>query len=73
MMKRPTFKTDHAWKLECLYIDKVAKKRGMVREMNYDLPTFVRYFAMQRDMATRDGQHDAAQYIQHVIDDMEDK
>ena len=50
----------------------VAEKCGLVREMNSDTATFIRYCEMQRDMATRAGRDDAAVYIQHVIDDMKE-
>lgn len=63
-------KTDFQWREECNYIDSVAEKRGRVREMNNSLPVFIRYCTMQRDAATRDGQNDAATYIQHIVDDM---
>lgn len=62
--------TSDEWRKECLYIEKVATKNGKVKEMNYDQATFVRYCEVQRDTATREGHHDSATYIQHVIDDM---
>lgn len=65
-------KTDFQWREECNYIDRVADKKGAVPEMNNDKATFVRYCEMQRDSATRDGQDDAATYIQHVLDDLTD-
>lgn len=65
-------KTAFEWQQECRYIDRVADVKGVVSEMSHDTATFVRYCEMQRDSATKDGQHDAAQYIQHVIDDLTD-
>lgn len=64
------YKTDFDWSRECDYISHVTDKRGNVPEMNHDLDTFVRYCEMQRDCATRDGKHDAAQYIEHCLDDL---
>jgi hypothetical protein len=58
------------WREECNYISDVTDKRGNVKEMNYDKATFVRYCEMQRDVATREGFHDTAQYIQHCLDDL---
>ena len=65
-------RTPFEWVQECKYIAMVAEKCGLVREMNSDTETFVRYCEMQRDMATRAGRDDAAEYIQHVIDDMKE-
>lgn len=64
-------KTDREWSEECSYIARVTDRRGNVPEMNRDLPTFLRYCAMQRDSATREGFDDSAQYIQHCIDDLQ--
>ena len=65
-------RSDIEWVAECDYISHVTGKAGRVKEMNYDKPTFVRYAKMQRDAAKRQGRFDAAQYIQHCIDDLED-
>lgn len=66
-------KSDFEWAQECQYISRVAEQRGSVSEMNHSLDTFMAYCLMQRDSATRGGFHDAAQYIQHCIDDLEIK
>lgn len=58
------------WAQECAYIARVTDKRGNVKEMNYDLPTFVRYCEMQRNAATREGRHDSATYIQECLDEL---
>lgn len=63
-------KSDFEWSQECAYIQRVTDRRGAVREMNYEMSTFIRYCKMQRDAATREGFHDSAQYIQHCLDDM---
>jgi hypothetical protein len=63
-------KDANAWREECNYIDRVAGKKGKVSEMGFHLETFITYCEMQRDVATKHGFHDTAQYIQHVIDDM---
>lgn len=61
---------DFEWTQECAYIARVTNVRGNVSEMNYDLPTFLRYCEMQRDVAAREGFHDTALYIQECIDDL---
>lgn len=58
------------WREECNYIDAVMDKRARVPEMNHDLGTFTRYCEMQRGAAARGGFHDAAQHIQHCLDDI---
>jgi hypothetical protein len=69
--KNPDASRDaYEWAQECSYIARVTDKRGNVPEMNHDKATFIRYCEMQRDAATRDGQDDSAQYIQHCIDDL---
>lgn len=65
-------RTDSQWVEECQYIDRVAEKRGKVKEMNFDTETFLRYCEMQRDQAARQGRYDTAQYIDHVIDDLKE-
>lgn len=65
-------KTAFEWSQECTYISNVTDKRGNVAEMNRDKSVFVTYCEMQRDAATRDGQHDAATYIQECLDDLQD-
>lgn len=61
------------WREECEYISSVTDKLGNVKEMNYNLNTFLRYCKMQRDRAEHEGFYDSAQYIQHCIDDLEGK
>ena len=58
------------WQAECRYIQQATDQGGDVPEMLGDKAIFTRYCEMQRDAAERDGQHDAAQYIQHCIDDL---
>ena len=60
------------WREECNYITRLADSRGKVAEMNYDTATFVRYCEMQRNAADKAGFFDVVEYIQHVIDDMEE-
>lgn len=62
--------TDFEWSRECNYLSAVADRQGLVKEMNFDRATFVRYCEMQQHLAKRDGQYDAAEYIGHVIDDL---
>jgi hypothetical protein len=69
-MAKPVTKTDLEWSQECRYISDTADKQGKVKEMNYDLPTFIRYCEMQRDAAKREGREDSALYIQECLDDM---
>lgn len=64
-------KSDHEWQEECRWIDRAAMERGRIKSMNYDTTVFIRYCKMQRDSARRDGQFDAEQYIQHIINDLE--
>jgi len=63
-------KTDLEWAAECGYIELVTARGGKVPALNNDTATFIRYCTMQRDMATREGRHDSAQYIQHCLDDL---
>ena len=65
-------RTPFEWVHECNYIAKIAEKRGLVKEMNSDTATFIRYCEMQRNMAERAGRDDVTSYIQHVIDDMKE-
>ena len=59
------------WREECNYISGVTSDTGGVEPgFNNDAHCFIRYCQMQRDTATRDGFHDAAQYIQHCVDDI---
>ncbi len=69
---KPSKTPNQWWREECIYIGRVADKKGLVPEMNSDLDTFVRYCTMQMRAAERDGQFDAMTYISHVIDDMTD-
>ena len=62
--------TDLQWVEECAYIERTTAVQGNVPEMNRDRATFIRYCTMQRDSASKDGQHDSATYIQHCIDDL---
>jgi len=58
------------WVDECKYIDSVVCKIVPLTSFNNDWECFKRYCTMQRDTATREGFHDSAQYIQHVLDDL---
>lgn len=69
-MPTPARKTDFDWQAECSYISRTTTKQGRVPEMNKDRAVFLRYCEMQRAAAERDGQHDAAEYIQHCIDNL---
>lgn len=61
------------WKNECIFIGD-ATTRALAGNtdvaFNRDIQCFRRYCVMQRDTATREGVHDAAQYIDHCIDDL---
>jgi hypothetical protein len=63
------------WRQECNYIsdamDDMLLRHRMPRGFNNDPACFMRYCIMQRDSATHEGFYDAAQYIQHCIDDQE--
>jgi hypothetical protein len=62
------------WREECNYISDTTDnmRRGKLGiAFNSDPKCFVRYLVMQRDSAKREGFDDAAQYIQHCIDDAE--
>lgn len=65
-----TLVTADDWRRECIYIDSVMDKGGRVSEMNNDKLTFIRYCEMQQDRAHRAGFHDAAQFIDHILDDL---
>lgn len=58
------------WRRECIYIDKAMEVQGRIREMNFDTGVFIRYCQMQKASAERDGQHDAATHIEHVLHDL---
>lgn len=58
------------WREECNYISRVMDKGGRVKEMNNDPAVFRRYCEMQRNSAEKAGFHDAALYIQEIIDDL---
>lgn len=64
------------WREECVYIqettDSLFAGTDPLTSFNGDPSCFVRYVTMQRDSATRGGFHDAAQYIQHCLDDLTD-
>lgn len=59
------------WREECAYISRVTDQRGNVAEMNHSAEVFRDYLRMQQEAATREGFHDAAEYIGHCLDDME--
>lgn len=63
------------WKDECIYIqetyDSARAGTDPLHNFTGSPGSFMRYMYMQRDSATREGFHDSAQYIQHVIDDAE--
>ena len=59
------------WVIECAFISGAADVRGKLPAFNHDTACFIRYCEMQRNSAVREGFDDAAQYIQHCIDDME--
>lgn len=65
------------WKEECVYIcetaDSAMAGTDPLKNFSGNPSTFVRYCVMQRNSATREGFDDAAQYIQHIIDDMQDQ
>lgn len=76
------YMTDFEWSQECDYISSVtdavmhtdrAERHPKMASFNHDRACFVRYCEMQRDAATRDGKGDAAQYIDHCIDDLTGK
>lgn len=67
------------WQRECDYISKVTtdctltarmERHPSMRSFNFDKACLVRYCEMQRDAASRDGQFDAATFIQSCIDDL---
>lgn len=63
------------WREECVYIqettDSLFAGTDPLASFNGDPSCFVRYVEMQRNSATREGFDDAAQYIQHCLDDLE--
>jgi hypothetical protein len=71
-------KTANDWREECNYIGAAtdaiphhgARAAASLRNFNGDRACFIRYCAMQRDDAERNGFHDAALYIQECIDDL---
>lgn len=72
-------KTAQDWKEECQYISNVTdkvlhsdlgEKHKAMRNFGYERSCFESYCEMQRDVAARDGFDDAAQYIQHCLDDL---
>jgi hypothetical protein len=60
------------WREECNYITEQTEPfvLGYGPSEFEDKAQFVRYCTMQRNSATRQGFDDAAQYIQHCLDDM---
>lgn len=72
-------KTANEWREECNYIahqtDTVGAHGVRRCERNpsfgHDKQCFLDYCVMQRECAERDGVPDAAQYIQHCIDDLQ--
>ena len=58
------------WTQECTYLTKVADRNGMVSEMLFLLPTFIRYCEMQQRTAMLDKRHDTAEFIGHILNDM---
>lgn len=77
--KVQAYRTDFDWSRECDYISKTTDdalhgsasfKSAALASFNGDLACFQRYCEMQRDCATRDGKHDAAEYIVHCLDDI---
>jgi hypothetical protein len=70
------------WVDECQYIscrtetfmraERLGRK-AHVPEMKNDPEVFLRYCRMQKAMAEREGKHDSAQYIQHCIDELEER
>jgi hypothetical protein len=79
MTNTPSYKTDYAWSSECDYISHVTDKclhtpageqHAAMHNFNFDKACFIGYCQMQRDCAKRDGKDDAAQYIQHCLDDL---
>ena len=63
-----------SWVQECTYISDTtdvvlrgtaAARRAALKNFNGDKACFVRYCVMQKTNATRDGQYDSEQYIQH--------
>jgi hypothetical protein len=61
------------WTEECKYIAEQTEPfvRGWGPSEYEDKAQFLRYCTMQRNSATREKFHDAAQYIQHCMDDMQ--
>lgn len=63
------------WREECVYIDETVTSflagTDPLHNFNGDPACLVRYCVMQRNSAARDGADDAAQYIQHCLDDMD--
>jgi hypothetical protein len=58
------------WQAECEYISRIADKKGESAQFNFDRACFVRYCEMQRNAAEKQAFFDAAEYIQHCIDDL---
>lgn len=68
--------TANEWRVECNYIDGQMDNviRGKLGEnFNRDPSCFRRYCEMQRNSAERAGFLDAAQHIQHCVDDLESR
>lgn len=65
------------WREECAYIGDTTTSAlagtDPLAAFNGDPACFMRYCEMQRNSAEREGFDDAAQYIQHCLDDMESR